>query len=172
MRSVMTLVLTLLAMALGTSTSSAADQAVTPATFQRAFAAAQPGDRLLLASGDYGDFSGGAKSGLVTITAAVRRDASMSIVFNGAAISASRPDDHLMDIDGVSHDLTFSNSTFTGQRARPGLSLDNANIVFDHNTHAGINVVRHVLRGPPGHHRTTAASLGRGHQELDLRPRR
>ena len=141
MRSVMTLVLTLLAMALGTSTSSAADQAVTPATFQRAFAAAQPGDRVVLAAGDYGTFSGGQKAGPVTVVAAPGAKATMSVSFNGSAnIRLDGLTITSLNVDGASHDLAFVNSAFTGGAVVRADRLNNANILFDGNTHANINV--------------------------------
>ena len=43
------------------ATASAADLHATPATFSSVFAGAQGGDRVLLASGNYGNWGGGAK---------------------------------------------------------------------------------------------------------------
>ena len=44
------------------ATASAADLHATPATFSSVFAGAQGGDRVLLASGSYGNWGGGAKA--------------------------------------------------------------------------------------------------------------
>ena len=50
------------------SSAFAVDRTATTSTFASVFAAAQAGDRILLASGNYGTWSGGSKSGMVTIT--------------------------------------------------------------------------------------------------------
>src|SRR4051812_6208708 len=47
----------------------AADLQATPATFASVLASSKGGDRILLASGDYGTFSRVSKSSMVTITA-------------------------------------------------------------------------------------------------------
>jgi hypothetical protein len=50
--------------------SSAATLNATPSNFASVFSSAQGGDTILLASGNYGSFSGGAKASMVTIAAA------------------------------------------------------------------------------------------------------
>src|SRR6185295_18445341 len=63
--------------------SLAADRPATPSNFASVFSSAQAGDTVLLASGDYGTFNGGSKSGMVTIkeqSGATARFSSISLV--------------------------------------------------------------------------------------------
>ena len=50
--------------------AQAADLAATPSTFSSVFSSAKAGDSVVLASGSYGSFKGGSKTGLVTVKAA------------------------------------------------------------------------------------------------------
>jgi hypothetical protein len=119
----------------------AADLTATPSTFASVFSSAKAGDRILLASGDYGDWAGGSKSGTVTIMPQAGASPVMGINFNNAAnIRVDGLTLTWMSIDGASHDLAFANSKFTGAATIRAYSLNNSNIVLDHNTHANINV--------------------------------
>jgi hypothetical protein len=119
----------------------AADLTATPSTFASVFSSAKAGDRILLASGDYGDWAGGSKSGTVTIMPEAGASPVMGINFNNAAnIRVDGLTLTWMSIDGASHDLAFANSKFTGAATIRAYSLNNSNIVLDHNTHANINV--------------------------------
>jgi len=69
----------------GPGTAHAVDRTATPSTFASVWSAAQGGDRILLASGSYGSFSGsGSKSSMVTILPQPGASATMSLSFNGA----------------------------------------------------------------------------------------
>src|SRR5262245_22852736 len=59
------------------ATASAVDRTATTSTFASVVAASQGGDRILLASGDYGTFSGVSKSSMLTIAAQPGAVASM-----------------------------------------------------------------------------------------------
>lgn len=122
----------------------AARAAVTPAdpaTFPSVFAAAQGGDTIVLAAGDYGTFSGGAKPATVTVRAQDGAAATMRVDFDPA--SNVRLDGLIIPdlniANSQSHDITVANSTFTGTAVIRTGDLVNANVVLDHNTHAGID---------------------------------
>ncbi len=66
-----------------------ADRTATPATFASVWSQAQGGDRILLAEGSYGDFSGGSKPSTVTIMPQPGAAVSMSLSFYG---SSQHPD--------------------------------------------------------------------------------
>jgi hypothetical protein len=128
--------------------SRAADVTATPSTFSSVFAAAKAGDRVLLASGDYGTFSGGTKSGTVTVTPQAGASVSMALSFNGA--SGIRVDGLSIDwliFQGTTKNVTVANSSFTGSATVRAEQLSNSNIVFDHNTHAGIDVCSTCYEG-------------------------
>src|SRR4051794_21967700 len=72
--------------ALGLAPAARADdRPATPATFAAVFDAAQPGDTVLLASGEYGTFPGKLEPGMVTIKAQPGATASMTVNFSPAA---------------------------------------------------------------------------------------
>src|SRR5690242_18781374 len=56
----------------------AADLNATPSTLTSVYAAAQGGDVIHLGAGDYGTFSGGSKSGVVTLVAQAGATATIS----------------------------------------------------------------------------------------------
>ena len=115
--------------------AQAAERPATPSTFASVFAAAQPGDSVVLASGNYGRFEGSSKSGLVTVKAAPGATASMTVftsaqnvrldglVIQGGfiddarnfSIVNSRVTDYLrVDVTGSAHGIVFDNDTFDG----------------------------------------------------------
>src|SRR4051812_29300772 len=64
------------------ASASAVDRHATPSTFASVFAAAQGGDRVLLAAGSYGTWQGGAKSAPgVTVMPEVGAVASLALNF-------------------------------------------------------------------------------------------
>src|SRR5262249_11896466 len=75
--------------------ASAADLPATTSTFSSVLASAKGGDRILLASGDYGRFSGVSKSSVITIAAQSGATASIypymtnatNITFDGLTIA-------------------------------------------------------------------------------------
>ncbi len=69
---------------LTTGSASAAERTATTSSFASTFSAAQGGDTILLASGDYGTFSGGSKASMVTIKEQPGATAKMKISWSGA----------------------------------------------------------------------------------------
>jgi hypothetical protein len=122
-------------------TSRAADLTATPESFASVWSQAQGGDRILLASGSYGEFSGGSKGSTVTIMPERGASASMSLSFSGAShirIEGLTITD--LSFTGPTHDVTVANSLFTGQAVIRADEMADANIVLDGNSHPGINV--------------------------------
>jgi hypothetical protein len=121
--------------------AAAVDRPATPATFGSVFAAAQPGDAVVLASGDYGTFQGAMKPGMVTIRPqAGGATASMRVNFRPAAnITLDGLTIGGLTIAGAqTRNITVRNSSFPQSQAtlRTG-ELVNANVLFEHNTHIG-----------------------------------
>ncbi len=74
--------------------------------------------------------------------------ATMSVSFGGS--SGIRLDGLTvsgLSITGTAHDITVADSTFTGSAAVRGEQLSNSNIVFDHDTFAGINACSQCYEG-------------------------
>ena len=113
--------------------ASAADLQANPSNLASVFSSAQPGDRILLASGSY-TFNGGSKSGRVTLTPQsgatptmrVSLGDSVNITIDGVTISS-------LDVAGQTRDITISNSRFTGQAYLNMTGRTNTNILFDGN---------------------------------------
>src|SRR5689334_15847662 len=63
----------------------AADLTATPTTLSSVFGSAKGGDRILLASGDYGTFKGGSKTSMVTITPQTGATPVMKLALNPAS---------------------------------------------------------------------------------------
>jgi hypothetical protein len=128
--------------------AAAATTNVTTANLQSAFNSAQPGDVLQLASGNYGNFSGGAKSGMVTLKAQGGASVSMSPSFNGAAnITIQNMTLSGLDISGKTHDVKILNNTFTGQANLNMAGNANANILVDGNSFDNISVCAQCAEG-------------------------
>jgi hypothetical protein len=123
------------------SAASAAEIPATPVTLGSAFAAANAGDTVLLASGDYGTFGGGMKAGTVTLRPQPGATATMRVDFDPAANirldGLTIPNLNIEDTR--THDITVSNSRFIGAAVIRTEEMVNANILFDRNTHAGID---------------------------------
>jgi hypothetical protein len=111
-----------------------------PATFGHAFANAQPGDVVLLRSGDYGTFRGARKRGMVTVRAAHGAAASMRVEFRPASnITLDGVIIRDLEIgDRASKHITVKNSRFDRSQAviRTSEVVD-AHILFKHNRHVG-----------------------------------
>jgi len=107
--------------------------------FASQFAALQPGQTLCLASGSYGTWTGGAKSGPVTVRAADDATASVNLNFSsatnidveGMTITGGR-------IGGSSKNVTVGRSNFTGLFLIE-TSSSSANIVLDGNRHVNLD---------------------------------
>ncbi len=111
----------------------------TTANFAAQFAAATAGQVVCLASGNYGSFKGGQKSGMVSIRSASGRTATISPDFSAA--NNVRLDNVTIpggSISGSSKNITISNSTFTSVFVVETSSA-NANVLFDGNTHSNID---------------------------------
>jgi hypothetical protein len=112
----------------------------TPGTLDNVFAGARAGDTIILAGGRYGRFAGGMKTGTVTLEAAPGATATMAVDFNPARniVLDGLKITSLLIADRRSRNLTVRNSRFEGAQAvLRTADLSNANILFDHNTHAG-----------------------------------
>jgi hypothetical protein len=111
----------------------------TPATFASQFAAAQPGQTVCLASGNYGTFTGAAKSGNVTVQGADGATAIMSLDLSAASNVSVR---HVTvtggTVGGRSTNITVAGSSFTGLFLIE-TSTPNANIVLDGNQHVNLD---------------------------------
>jgi Bacterial Ig domain/Bacterial Ig-like domain/Right handed beta helix region len=114
------------------ATAGAAEIHATPSTFASAVSSAQNGDTILLASGNYGTWSGTNKA--ITVKADSGAMPTMTFDFDTG--------DGNFTVDGVSggdndianraHDITIRNSTFSGTMKIMG--PEQANIVLDHDT--------------------------------------
>jgi len=119
-------------------TASAAERIATPATLGTVFAAASPGDTILLTSGDYGRFSGGVKAGTVTLRPAPGARVTMALRFRRASNITVEGIQNITDayLEGAqTRNITVRDSYFSGQTTFRTGSLQNANILFDGNTH-------------------------------------
>ena len=132
------------------------ERSATPANLESVFAAADAGDTIRLATGDYGTFRGGAKSGSVTLAPAAGADVTIAPSLSGAS--------HIT-FDGLtvagayltgSHDITFRNSRFTDM-SQVDANVANAGILFDHDTFDGINQCSDCYEG-----RLTVRGFGDG----------
>jgi hypothetical protein len=121
--------------------ASTVDRVATPDTFASVWSEAQGGDRILLASGNYGEFDGGSKPSTVTIAPQPGAAASMSLAFHGASnIRVEGLTITNLWIEGATHDVTVAHSAFTGQAVIRTDDMRNANVVLDGNSHPGISV--------------------------------
>src|SRR4051794_8453742 len=111
----------------------------TTANFASQFSALQAGQTLCLASGNYGTWTGGAKSGTVTVRAADGATATMGLNFSSASNLVVQG----MKITGGSISGSSKNVTVAGSDfSAPFLietSSANANIIFDGNRHVDID---------------------------------
>lgn len=132
-----------LACALVPATASAATLNATPSTFPDVFASAQAGDIIELASGDYGTFKGGMKSGEVVIREGDGASATMALHFRPAAnitIDGLKITDAQIG-DSRTNGITIRNSDFDGAQIvfRTG-ELGNSGILLEGNRHTNMNV--------------------------------
>ncbi|WP_445149219.1 hypothetical protein [Baekduia sp. Peel2402] len=128
--------------------ASASNLNASTSNLSSVFNSAQAGDTITLAAGDYGNFNGGSKSGVVTLKAAAGATAAVHPVLNGAAnITFDGVTLSGMEISGRSHDIKVLNSRFTGQATVDGSSMANANILFDHVTFDGIDACANCYEG-------------------------
>ena len=115
--------------ALVPSAATAADFHATPSSFASMFSQAQGGDTVYLASGSYGSWNGGAKSGMVTVAA----DAGASPSMSGG------------DFGSSVRNITIRGVTFTGAvEVAPGSTP--LNLVFDGDTWGNVGHAGHEGR--------------------------
>jgi hypothetical protein len=119
-----------------------------PGNLGAVFAAANAGDVIQLAAGDYGTFSGGQKAGVVTIQPAPGAGASMEISFSNAGnINLQGVTVAGATISGGSHNITIGTSRFTNMSTVDASSMSNAGIVFDRDTFEGIDATATSYEG-------------------------
>jgi hypothetical protein len=118
-----------------------------PSNLGSVFAAAQGGDVVELASGDYGAFSGGSKPGTVTLRPATGASVAMSVAFSsGGNIRIEGVTMRGADITGSAHDVAIANSRFTAS-STVSTSSPNANIAFDRDSFDGIDTCSTCYEG-------------------------
>ncbi|WP_445151906.1 PKD domain-containing protein [Baekduia sp. Peel2402] len=134
---------------LAAGSANAADRHATTANFASTFSAAQGGDTIYLAAGNYGSFAGAAKASTVTIKpesgAAVqinpRFTSATNLKLDGLTVTGA-------SIAGTSKNITISNSRFTGMTTvGDGSAMSNANIVFDKDTFDAISACSTCYEG-------------------------
>ena len=126
----------------------AAVRTATPASFAGVLEAAGGGDVVKLATGRYGTFTVTARTGAVTLAAQSGAAPSVELNLNSAHdVRLDRLSIRSLTISGASRNITISNSTFTGMAVVRSDAMVNANIVFDNNTHAGIDVCGNCYEG-------------------------
>jgi hypothetical protein len=127
----------------GGGVSPTCDLNATTATFASQVSAAQPGQTICLASGNYGTFNGAAKAGpgYVTIQPASGASATMALNWSGSSfVKVDGVTITSATVSGATHDVTVADSTFTGQLDVEATHMSNANVVFDHNTHNNVSL--------------------------------
>jgi hypothetical protein len=118
------------------------------AALTREFGAARPGETICLASGRYGIFRAGSKSGVVTLRPRPGATARMALDFDPAVnVRVDGVTVTGADIRGRSRNLTIANSKFTGIAVVNVDEMANANVVFDRNTHADIDTCATCFQG-------------------------
>ena len=120
---------------LATPTADAIERHATPSNLTTVFSNARGGDTIRLASGNYGTFRGGIKSGMVTLAPEPRAHPTMELDFNPAAnITISRVTVTRGVITGGStHDITIRSSNVPGQIWLDTRELQNADVTLANN---------------------------------------
>jgi hypothetical protein len=130
------------------SMAGAAVLPANPSNLGAVFGAAQGGDVIELAPGDYGQFTGGAKPATVTIRPQAGAAVTMSVAFSSAnniRIEGVTMDG--ADISGSSKNIAIAGSRFTNSSVVNAASMVNANIVFDRDSFAGIDPCANCYEG-------------------------
>jgi Right handed beta helix region len=113
----------------------------TPATLAKVYAAARGKEVIELAAGDYGSFAGAAKPAMVTLRARPGAAVSIAFVLDGAS---NLRVEHLTVTSAKltrSTRVEFADNRFTGPALVDTTSRNGDHaIVFEHNTHEGIDV--------------------------------
>jgi len=119
----------------------AVDLPADPSTLASVFSAAQGGDVIQLASGNYGTFNGGIKPGPVMfrlqpgaiVTLQAEFNPAANITFDGVPLAG-------LQVRGASRNLVFSNVVFTAQVTFRD-ATGPMNVIFDHCTWGAIDSV-------------------------------
>jgi hypothetical protein len=125
--------------------ASAVERKATPATLDSVFSEAGDGDTILLAGGSYGEFTGGLKSGMVTLKPQPGASVAMNLRFSPASnitIDGVRIRDAYIS-DARTKNITIRNSDFDrGQIVLRGGAGDlvDANILLERNVHSNFDV--------------------------------
>jgi hypothetical protein len=126
------------------ATANAADIHATPATFASAVSSAQAGDRVLLATGSYGTWSGTNKA--ITVMNDAGATPTMKFAFGSgdSGFTLDGMSGMSGDIDSGANHITIKNSAFNDTTTIQGVT--NGAILFDHDTFNNINATN---GGPP-----------------------
>jgi hypothetical protein len=120
----------------------------TPDNLGSVFGDAHGGDTILLASGDYGTFAGGAKKSTVTIKAAPGARATIQLElskaahlrFEGLTVAGAK-------LRAPTHDITIARSRFTAAAQIDATQMVGADIVLDRDIFSGIDVCSDCFEG-------------------------
>lgn len=129
--------------------ASAAVRNATPGDLSSVFSAAQAGDTVLLASGNYGTFNGSLKSGAVTLKPQSGAGVTMALSLTPAS-NITVDGVELTNVEvggGATKNITVRNSDIRGQTTFRTGELQNANILFDRNVHRDWNTCSNCPEG-------------------------
>jgi hypothetical protein len=130
------------------SMAAAAVLPAAPGNLGAVFGAANPGDVIALAPGDYGSFAAGQKPGVVTIQGAPGGASSMEVSFSDAGnVNLQGLTIAGATISGNSRNITIGTSRVTRMSTVDASSMSNAGIVFDRDTFDGIDVTGSSYEG-------------------------
>lgn len=136
-RLAVALMLVALMLCLEPEAPRAIERSATPGSLEGVFEASEPGDTILLASGDYGVFRGGMKGGEVVLRPHPGATPAMQLEFRPAA-NITLDGVTLTGIwiaDRATKNIVVRNSDIPGQTTMRTDELENANILFDGNVH-------------------------------------
>jgi hypothetical protein len=128
--------------------ANAADRHATVSTFASTFSAAQGGDTIYLAAGNYGTFTGATKASTVTIKPESGAAVTITPNFNGASnIKLDGVTANGVNVAGSSKNITISNTKITGMSVVNASTMSNAGILFDHDTFDNISACSTCYEG-------------------------
>jgi hypothetical protein len=140
--------LTALAVAYGSQAEGRRVLHATPGSLDSVFGKARGGDTVVLASGDYGTFVGGAKKSTVTIEAARGARATVELELSSAArLRFERLTVAGAKIRAPAHDITIARSRFTAAAQVDATQMAGADILFDRDVFSGIDVCSDCFEG-------------------------
>jgi hypothetical protein len=126
----------------------AVDRHATTSTFASTFAQAQGGDTIFVAAGNYGTFTGGAKTSLVTIKPESGAVATMRVNFTSATnLKLEGLTVAGAELGGTIRNITIAGSRFTAATIIRTAQFNNSNVLLDRNKHQNINVCSGCYEG-------------------------